>query len=60
MHVRYVGPFAAGVTIAATGQHCAPGDTIEVPDSLGRSLCRQAVWEKAPGGKPATTQEDDD
>ena len=29
------------LTIAATGQQVAPGETAEVPDALGESLCQQ-------------------
>lgn len=30
-----------GLEIAATGQIVGPGDTVEVDDKLGRSLCKQ-------------------
>lgn len=34
--------------LAATGQRCEPGETIEVDDDLGRSLCEQTdKWAKA-------------
>lgn len=47
MLITYVGPFTAGVEIVATGQHAKPGDTIEVSDELGTSLCEQSVWIEA-------------
>lgn len=34
--------------IAATGQHVTAGETVEVPDELGKSLCEQTdKWTKA-------------
>ena len=44
MKVRYVGPHAE-VTIAATGQTVARGDTVEVDTVLARALCEQATWQ---------------
>lgn len=49
-------PGWAPQTIAATGQHCAPGVAVEVDDDLGASLCEQAdkwcaVKESKPEGK---------
>lgn len=44
MKVRYVGPHAE-VTIAATGQTVARGDTVEVSARLAAALCEQATWE---------------
>ena len=41
MRVTYVGPYAEGVEIAATGQLAAPGEPLEVDDRLGLSLCDQ-------------------
>jgi len=46
--VVYVGPFAAGVTIVATGQHAVPGVPVVVPAALAAALCEQAVWESPP------------
>lgn len=51
MRVRYIGPVCDGdgVTVAATGQTCVRGSTIEVSDDLGLSLCDQhSNW--APDG----------
>jgi hypothetical protein len=43
--------------IAATGQLVQPGETIEVDDDLGASLCEQVdVWADAtPRSKPKAT-----
>lgn len=49
MKVTYVGPYADGVEIAATGQVVAPGETVEVPDNLGALLVEQEYWK---GTKP--------
>ena len=50
MHLRYIGPSADGVVIAATGQEVKPGETVEVVwDVLGKSLCEQKnSWEPVP------------
>lgn len=45
MFIRYVGPFADGVEIAATGDVVLPDEVVEVDDELGASLATQAVWE---------------
>lgn len=41
MKVTYVGPFADGVEIAATGQVVKPGESVEVDAALGAALCEQ-------------------
>jgi len=50
MNVKYVGS-DKGLQIAATGQVVDPGDVVEVPDDLGKNLCEQDIWEKAPTKK---------
>lgn len=48
MKITYVGPFADGVEIAATGQIVAQGGTVEVADELGAALCEQpGNWKPA-------------
>jgi hypothetical protein len=46
MKVTYSGPHDA-VEIAATGQTCKNGASVEVPDELGKSLIQQADWSAA-------------
>lgn len=46
MRVTYRGPHAE-VEIAATGDTCKAGETVEVPDEVGESLCKQDTWKKA-------------
>lgn len=46
MRVRYVGPHKT-VEIAATGQTCERGKTVDVPADIGRELVKQASWKKA-------------
>lgn len=46
MKLKYVGPFPS-VEIAATGQVAERGKTIEVDDTLAKTLLKQDVWEKA-------------
>lgn len=41
MQVQYIGPFSAGVEIAATAQVVPRGGVVEVPDMLGIGLCEQ-------------------
>lgn len=50
MRIRYVGPHKT-VEIAATGQTCDRGKTVDVPADLARQLCKQASWKKAPTRK---------
>ena len=50
MNIRYVGS-DKGLQIAATGQVVNPGDTVEVPDALGKNLCEQDIWEPANANK---------
>lgn len=58
MKITNVSPAAR--TIAATGQSCEAGETIEVDDDLGASLCEQVdVWAKAQPTPKASKQEDD-
>lgn len=46
--------------IAATGQTATAGETIEVPDDLGRSLCEQSdKWQKVKKSGGATKRSDD-
>lgn len=45
MKIRYVGPHQT-VEIAATGQICPKGETVDVKADLARSLVKQASWEK--------------
>lgn len=45
MKVKYTGP-SAEVEIAATGDVVERGNTVEVSDELGKSLCEQDIWEK--------------
>lgn len=47
MLIKYVGPCAAGVTIAATRQHAPQGEPVEVPDEVAAGLLDQSVWESA-------------
>jgi hypothetical protein len=54
MKVTYNGPIDA-VEIAATGQVVERGQTVEVPDDLGKSLCEQDIWSEA---KRAVTKKD--
>jgi hypothetical protein len=52
MKVTYNGPIDA-VEIAATGHVVERGQTVEVPDDLGKSLCEQDIWTEA---KPVTAK----
>jgi hypothetical protein len=48
--VVYRGPHAE-VEIAATGDFVRNGETVEVPEEVGKSLCEQDTWEPAPSKK---------
>lgn len=65
MKVKYIGPHTEGVEIADASGFCATvahGDTVEVPDGIGRALLDQpGNWQpanpvKAP--KAAVPEED--
>lgn len=48
-------------TIAFTGQRCEPGETIEVDDDLGKSLCKQeSKWTVVKASKAKTPNKDGD
>ena len=62
MRVTYPGPHEA-VTILATGQTVARGDTCDVPAPLGRQLIAQGWTKPAPAkkaGKKTTTKSEED
>ena len=59
--ITYIGTCTDGVEIGATGQHVAPGATVEVDDALADSLCEQVdTWASASKTKAvkATTPEE--
>lgn len=60
MKVKYVGQ-SRGVRVPEAGNaYVAQGETIEVPEALGKSLLEQPTnWERARGGKSNKDQEDD-
>lgn len=53
MKLTYRGPFRDGVVISVPGVpelHASPGEVVEVPDDLGRSLLEQPDnWAAAKG-----------
>lgn len=49
--VSYVGP-SKGRTIAATGQHCLRGGTVDVPPDLAGDLVATGVWENVTAAAP--------
>ncbi len=56
MKVKYIGPYADGVYVPAIDAECKPGETIDVTDELGASLCEQDTnWQAVPAAKPKTT-----
>lgn len=60
MRVTYRGP-AAEAVIAATDQIVASGETVEVDDDLGRSLCEQTDnWAAADRPAPVTVEDDEE
>lgn len=54
--LTYVGP-GPGRIIAATGQVCLAGESVDVDDDLARSLLAQDVWAEA--AKPKKSEETD-
>lgn len=56
MKVRYTGPHAE-VEIGPTGQYVKRGETAEVSDEVGESLCEQDTWEKAADKKAPEQKE---
>jgi hypothetical protein len=57
MKVKYIGPFVEGVYVPAAGIEAKPGETIDVSDELGASLCEQTTnWQAAPA-KSTTPKE---
>lgn len=57
MKVTYNGPIDV-VEIAATGQVVERGQTVEVPDDLGKSLCEQDIWAEAKPAKAPAAKKD--
>lgn len=52
MQIKYVGNCSDGVVIDATGQYAAPGEAIEVDDTLGASLLEQeSNWQAVKAAK---------
>jgi hypothetical protein len=49
--VRYVGP-SKGRTIAATGQHCLRGASVDVDPDLASELVATGDWDIAPPESP--------
>ena len=49
MYVKYTGPGRGRGFRLPDGNevHAAKGQAVEVPDDVGKSLCRQSVWEEA-------------
>lgn len=45
MKIRYDGPHAE-VEIAATGQTCKRGGTVDVDPAVAKELLQQAYWKK--------------
>lgn len=49
MKVKYIGPFVEGVYVPAANLETKPGETIDVSDELGASLCEQTTnWQAVP------------
>lgn len=48
MHVKYTGPGRARDIRLPDGNevHAPKGQAVEVPDDVGKSLCRQSVWDE--------------
>ena len=59
MQVRNKRPYA--VEIVATGDRVEGGDTVEVPDEVGKELVKQTdAWEAVDDGRPGVKQVIDD
>ena len=57
MKVKYIGPFVEGVYVPAANLEAKPGETIDVSDELGASLCEQTTnWQAVPA-KSTTPKE---
>lgn len=56
MRVTYIGPSDA-VELPQTGAVVKRGETVDVPDELGRSLVEQYCWEPAKAAKTQPANE---
>lgn len=56
MRVTYTGPIDA-VELPQTGAVVKRGDSVDVPDDLGRSLVEQSCWEPAKAAKSQLANE---
>lgn len=48
MKIKYIGPCSDGVYVPAANLEAKPGETIDVTDELGASLCEQSIWQAVP------------
>ena len=60
MHVKYLGPSpSVDIVIPGGSIPAKRGESVEVPDDIGASLCEQDTFEPV-GAKPRATSEEHD
>ena len=61
MHVKYTGPGSGRDIRLPNGNevHVPKGQAAEVPDAVGKSLCKQKYWEEAKQNTKRAEQPDE-